>query len=172
MSGDCVSASTTPVARKAAKDQCPERSSGEVTVETYRGDPMYPKIVRAVESILKGGKVVAPVDVLVEMGLLDRRHLEDWRRGRVSYLERVIDCDLTRLSRLLRILRFHTHDLNLTPSWTAYMRWGKGPKQRLRFTKSGEQKLEELYATHFVWPGKGPFHPPAAEETTGRPPGR
>ena len=45
------------------------------------------------------------------------------------------------------------------------MRWGKGPKQRLRFTKTGEQKLEEVYATHFVWPGKGAFHPPVAETT-------
>ena len=44
------------------------------------------------------------------------------------------------------------------------MRWGKGPKQRLRFSKSGKPKLEEVYATHFVWPGKGPFQPPAARE--------
>ena len=153
--------------RKAAKHRRPGRRSGAATVERYREDPLYPRIVRAVEAILQGSKVVAPVDVLVEMGLLDRRHLEDWRRGRVSYLERVIDGNPTRLSRLLRILRFHAHDLNLTRSWTAYIRRGKGPKQRLRFTKSGEQKLEELYATHFVWPGKGPFHPPAAKETTG-----
>jgi len=42
-----------------------------------------------------------------------------------------------------------------------YMRWGKGPKQQLRFTKTGDGKLEEAYSLHFVWPGKGPFHPPA-----------
>jgi len=78
----------------------------------------------------------------------------------------VIDSSLTRLSRLLRILRFHAHDLNLKPSWTAYMRSGKGPKQRLRFTKTGEQKLEKVYATHLVWPGKGPFHPPVPKEKT------
>jgi hypothetical protein len=78
--------------------------------------------------------------------------------------ERVIAGNLTRLSRLLRILRFHVHDLNLKPSLTVYMRFGKGPKQRLRFTKSGDAKLEEAYATHFVWPGKEPFHPPAPKE--------
>ena len=26
------------------------------------------------------------------------------------------------------------------------MRWGKGPKQRLRFSKSGDPKVEEAYA--------------------------
>jgi len=80
----------------------------------------------------------------------------------VPYLERVIHCNLTKLSRFLRILRFHAHDLNLVPSLTAYMRWGKGPQMRLRFTKTGDPKLEEAYARHFVWPGKSPF--PSAQE--------
>ena len=82
----------------------------------------------------------------------------------MPYLERVIKGNLTQLGRLLRILRFHAHDLNLKPSWTAYMRWGKGPKQRLRFTKTGDPRVEEAYATHLVWPGKGPWHPPAPKE--------
>ena len=134
-------------------------------VAAFRQDPLYPKVARAVNGILEGGNVVTPVDVLVGMALLTREHLEDWRRGRVPFLERVINCNLMRLGRLLRILRFHAHDLNLKPSWTAYMRWGKGPKQRLRFTKTGDPKLEEAYATHFVWPGKGAFHPPVPKES-------
>lgn len=39
-----------------------------VTVEMYRQDPMYPRIVRTVDEILKHSKFVAPVDVLVGMG--------------------------------------------------------------------------------------------------------
>ncbi len=117
-------------------------------------DPLYPRIVRAVDSILKDGKVVAPVNVLVRMDLLKPEHLENWRFGRVPYLERVINCNLNKLSRLLRILRFHAHELNLKPSWTAYMRLGKGPKQRLRFTKTGDNNLEKVYATHFIRPGE------------------
>lgn len=135
------------------------------TVASYRDDPLFPRICRVVDALLRRGKVVASVDVLVGMGLLAPEHLEDWRFGRVPYLERVINCNLPRLSRTMRVLRFHAHDLNLKPSWTAYMRWGKGPKQRLNFTKTGDLKLEEAYATHFVWPGKGPFHPPAAPVT-------
>jgi len=129
-----------------------------VTVENYREDPLYPWIVRAVNRSLQRSKVVAPMDVLVEMVLLTEKHVDDWRRGRVPYLERVINCNLTRLSRLLRILRFHAHDINLVPSTTVYRRWGKGPKTRLRFTKTSDRKLEEAYARNFVWPGKKPFH--------------
>ena len=134
------------------------RRSTNLTVETYRNDKLYPRVAKAVDTLLAKGKVVAPVDVLIQMGLLDPKRFEDWRRGRVPYLEKVIDCNLSRLSRLLRILQFSAHDLNLKPSATAYMRWGKGAKQRIRFTKTGDPKLEEAYATHFVWPGKKPFH--------------
>jgi hypothetical protein len=98
------------------------------------------------------------------MDLLAPEQLQNWRLGHVPYLERVIRCNLAKLSSLLRILQFHAHDLKLVPSITAYMRWGKGPKQRLRFTKTGDAKLEEAYARHFVWPGKSPFHEPAPKE--------
>jgi hypothetical protein len=135
-----------------------------VSVATFRDDPLYPRIERTVAAILARGKVVAPVEVIVGMGLLAPERLDDWRRGHVPYLEQIIDCNLTRLSRLLRILRFHAHDLNLTPSSSVYLAVGKGPKRRRRFTKTGDAKMEDAYALHFVWPGKGPFHSPHSEE--------
>ena len=141
-----------------------KRSKPTVSVGTFRDDPLCQRIARTVEQILARGKVVAPVDVLIGMDLLTPERLEDWRRGRVPYLEKVINCNLNRLSKLLRILRFHAHDLNLVPSITVYTRWSKGPKRRLRFTKNADPKLEEAYARHFVWPGKEPFHLPAPRE--------
>jgi hypothetical protein len=136
-------------------------SNAAVSAAAYRNDPLYPRIVRAVAAILEKGKVVTPVDILIGMSLLTPERLDGWRRGRIPYLEQAIDCNLTRLSRLLRILRFHVHDLKLVPSETVYVRYGN--RQRLRFTKTGDAKLEKAYATHFIWPGKGPFHLPASK---------
>lgn len=141
-----------------------QRRKQTVTVATFRSDPLFSRIERAVATLLKSSKVVTPIDVLVGMQLLTYDDVEDWRRGRIPYLERAINCNLTRLSRLLRILRFHVHDLNLVPSWTDYRRHGKGRKHRLRFTKTGDPKLEVAYATHFIWPGKSPFHPPTSPD--------
>ena len=129
----------------------------QVIVDDFRADPMFPKIERVVADLLVNGNVVTPIDVLVSMGLLTPTHLNDWRFGRVPCLEGVVTANLTRLSRLLRILGHYAHDLNLKPSWTAYMRYGKGPKQRLRFSKTGDPGLEKAYATHFIWSGKAPF---------------
>ena len=122
----------------------------KLSVNNFRSDPMFPRIERAVAEQLAEDNVVAPVDVLVGMGLLRTDHLEDWRRGRIAYLERVITCNLSRVSRLLRIMRFHAHDLDLEPSFTVYNRHGKGPRQLLRFSKTGDANLDSAYATHFV----------------------
>lgn len=142
-------------------------SSGGVRATTYRGDRLFPRIERSVAAILGAKDVVAPVEVLVGMGLLSAERLQDWRLGRVPFLEAVVNCNLTRLSRLLRILRLHAEDLGLKPSPTAYMRWGKGPKQRLRFTKTRDAKLEEAYATHFV--RSGPSRQGTLPAAAGRP---
>lgn len=138
---------------RGKKKRRPRRGSG-ASQAAYRKDPMYPRVVRAVGVVMKRDGFVAPIEVFVEMGILQRKHLLDWRQGRVPYLERVIQGSLSRLSRLLRILRSHAHDLNLAPSETAYRRHGKGRKQPLRFSKTGEPKLERAYATHFIRVGK------------------
>lgn len=120
------------------------------TVETYHLDPLYPRIARAVAAILEGGKVVAPVDVLIHMGMLEARAVEQWRRGQVPYLEREIHGNLTKLSRLLRILRYHAHDLNLVPSETVYTSSKRAGRQLLRFSKTGDRGIERAYSRHFV----------------------
>lgn len=77
-----------------------ERPSGEITqasssrrclpITTERGlEPMrvlrYPRVVRAVEAILERSRFVAPVDLLVEMGLVSREAADDYRSGRVEF---------------------------------------------------------------------------------------
>ncbi len=127
----------------------------------YRHDKLYPRVVQAVNQILAKGDVVTPVEVLIRMNLLRPAQVEDWRRGRVPYLERVIMGSLSRLSRLLRILHAHALDRGLKPSYTAYRRRTRGGKRPLRFTKTGDHNLEVAYATHFVR-GAGKGTPPPA----------
>jgi hypothetical protein len=61
---------------------------------------------------------------------------------RAPFLEKCSCCNLARLSRLLRILRFHAHELKLVPAPAVYLRHGKGHSQALRFTKTGDARLE------------------------------
>lgn len=92
----------------------------DVTINSYKKDKYYPRVVRAVAKILARSDVVTPVEVLVEMGNLSKKNLEAWRAGQVSYLERVFEGSLSKANRILRIIGFHVHDLNMVPSRTAY----------------------------------------------------
>jgi hypothetical protein len=122
-----------------------------VTVQNYKSDKLYPGVVRAFDALLTRGKVVAPVDVFLEMGNLDKSKYEDWRFGRVSSLESVILGNLSKCSRILKIIGCHAHDLDMIPSRTAYKKWGKGRKLDLKFSRSGNGKIEAKYATSFLW---------------------
>ena len=125
----------------------------KITLNNYRTDKYYPKIVKTVTVELRSRNFITPVAVFISMGLLERRDVENWRAGRIPYLEQAVQCNLSKASRILRILRFHAHDLNLKPSMTVYKRKTAGGKMPLRFSKSGEKNIE-AYARHFVRLGK------------------
>jgi hypothetical protein len=126
----------------------------KISLKNYATDKYYPKIVKTVDAELQLRNFVTPIEVFISMGLLERRDVENWRAGRIPYLEQVVKCNLAKASRILRILRFHAHDLNLKPSMTVYKRKTGGGKIPLRFSKSGERNIEEAYARHFVRLGK------------------
>jgi uncharacterized protein len=104
----------------------------------------------AATQVLKRQGYVSAVDVFVELGTLKKQDLEDWRRGRVPYLEERLQGGLGNLSRMLRAMQKLCREFGLQPRHTAYNRWGKGPKSPLRFSKNGEPNVEQAYATHWV----------------------
>ena len=99
-----------------------------------------------------------PVDVLMDIGVLQKDKYEDWRFGRISYLERVCTINLHKLSTVRHQMRVYAQKAGLKPSFCYYKQWGtkkKGGQGRkpvipLRFSKSGNPDVERLYATHFV----------------------
>ena len=131
------------------------RSLKKITPANYRQDPHYGRIVKATEDLLRERGFVAPVELFVRMELLSGDSVENWRRGRIPYLERVVRCNLNKASRILRILRMHAHDLDLKPLLTPYKRWTKGPRTQLRFSKTGDRGVEDAYARHYLAPGNG-----------------
>ena len=104
------------------------------------------------QQIQKSGMAV-PVQVLMDVGVLAPSDYENWRDGRVDYLERVCKVNLSKLSFIMREIRAYAGKSGLNPSWTYYKRRGlKGqkPAVKLRFSKSGDENIERSYATHYV----------------------
>lgn len=108
------------------------------------------KVHAAVRNQVSQRGYTAPVDVLMETGILTKEKYEEWRKGNVDYLERVCTTNLSKLALLMHEIRSCAQKMGLKPSISQYRRWGKGPKRPLRFSKSGNPGIEKWYATHFV----------------------
>jgi hypothetical protein len=108
------------------------------------------KLGRISSGLLKEKGYISVVDVFAKLGYLTGEDIENWRRRRVPYLERVIRVSLGRINFIMKTVRRNSTNGGLKPSWTAYRSWGKGKKVPLRFTKTGDRTIEEAYATHFV----------------------
>jgi len=115
-------------------------------------DPLLPLVAEVVNEILSAGSVVAPLDVLLRLELVEKEQVETWRRGGLPYLERAITSGLSRVGRVLRLVREHCLALGLQPTRGRYLRAGKGAHRQLRFSKRGAEESELSYATHFVRP--------------------
>src|SRR5437867_12511682 len=96
------------------------------------------RVAAAAERALNNQKNVSAIDVLMGMGLLQRWHLEQWRQGRVPYLEQGIQCHPQKLSDSLRLFRLWAESHGLKPGETEYTMQGHGGERRpLQFTDPG-----------------------------------
>jgi hypothetical protein len=112
--------------------------------------------VSAAHRCLKAKGYISMVDVLLELGKLSREGYKRWRFRQVPFLERVLQGNLAQLNALLRAVQANSAKGKLKASWTSYMFWGKGKRQPLRFSKSGDPNLERVYATHYLLPRPAP----------------
>ena len=116
------------------------------------------KIHSSMYHLCKAKGYVAPVDVLVDTGILDKKQLEEWRFGRIPILELVCKVNLRKLSFLMHEMRVYAQKNSLKSSMTIYKRWGvkkkggqgENPVILLRFSKTGDPNIEKWYSTHFV----------------------
>src|SRR6266566_2766455 len=111
------------------------------------------RVAAAAERALNYQKNVSAIDVLMGMGLLHRRHLEQWRQGRVPNLEQGIQCHPLKLSDSLRLFRLWAESHGLKAAETEYATQGHGGERRpLQFTATGTPDDERPYRTQWVSP--------------------
>jgi len=93
---------------------------------------------------------VCSVDVLMKLGYLSITDYREWRFGKIDYLERACRINLNALSLMNKAIREFSRRRHLSEAWTEYNQHGCKTKRRLRFSKSGNPRIEKLYATHYL----------------------
>jgi len=123
----------------------------KVTLSNYKSDTYYPKIVKAFDELLTKQEVICPIDLFIQLGNLTPSNHKNWITGKVPYLERVIAGNLSKFSRILKIIGFHAHDLNMKPCKPNYSPNVRGTKKKLRYSKIGTQSIEDSYTKAYKW---------------------
>ena len=107
------------------------------------------KIRKSMNSQLKEKGLLTIVDTFMDIGILDKLDYEKWRKGQISYLEKVCKGNLHKLSETVKEIYKYSQELRLLQRHTFYKKYGKG-KIKLRFSKSGQEKIGERYACTFI----------------------
>lgn len=110
------------------------------------------RVIRAAETALSRQQYVSAIDVLCGIGLLQAAQVNLWRKGRVDFLERVIQGNLNKISSSMEIFRRWAQEKGLKPRETAYARKTRSGTVLLQFSKSGDVSIEKNYLTHYVSP--------------------
>jgi hypothetical protein len=110
------------------------------------------RVLGAAQTALDRQQYVSAIDVLCGMGLLARTQVESWRKGRIDFLERVIQGNLKKISLSMSMFRQWADSKGLQPSETRYVRRTRSGTVDLQFSKSGDPGIEKSYRTHYVSP--------------------
>ena len=110
------------------------------------------RVLQAAEAALSRQQYVSAIDVLCGMGLLAPTQVVSWRKGRIDFLERVIQGNLKKISLSMSMFRQWAQAKGLQSSETAYVRRTRSGTVNLQFSKSGDPGIEKSYRTHYVSP--------------------
>jgi hypothetical protein len=103
------------------------------------------------------------------MGWLAPRRVDEWRQGRIAFLEAAVQAGPAKVSRALALFDRWTRRGGLQPSETAYVARTRG-RETLRFSESGDQDVERTYRTHWVSPQQPERQRARLAERQSRPP--
>lgn len=108
------------------------------------------RVISAAEQVLLHEQYVSPLDLMIDMKWLQPVHVQAWRKGKIPFLEDVIQANLSQISCAMKCFRHWAAEQGLKPSQTAYLARTRGAKRALRFSISGNPQIETAYRTHYI----------------------
>ena len=109
------------------------------------------RVVAAAEAALARSRSVSPIDVLTGLGWLPGRRVDEWRQGRLAYLEESLTARPERIAAVLAALRRWAESQGLRPGEVPYVSATRD-RRPLHFSRSGDEATERAYRTHWISP--------------------
>jgi len=113
--------------------------------------PLVDRVTQAAAAALAVQGYVSPVDVLLELRWIDGGAVKRWQQGQIDCLEAAIQTSPPRLSEAMELLRCWAAQQQLFATEAQYVA-RTAQRQTLRFSRSGDPRIEALYRTHWISP--------------------
>ena len=122
---------------------------GDGAMSRTNKQPLHERVARAAEAALADHDYVSALDVFLRIGWLDGGTAKRWQQGQLDCLEQALQTHPARISEAIQLLQSWASQNGLIPSEAAYVARTPG-RPPLRFGKSGDPSVEQMYRTHFV----------------------
>lgn len=127
------------------------------------------RVREAAEAALRDRKFVCAVDVVLGLGWVRVRQVEEWQQGRLDCLEAALQASPEKVAGALGALRRFAEANGLTPKHTPYAARSHD-RRLLRFGRAGAPEVERAWSTHWFSPELSEKRLAQMQERQARPP--
>jgi hypothetical protein len=120
-------------------------------VTTTSSNRLEERVARAAQAALDERGFATAIDVLLALGWVVPRRVDEWRQGRIPCLEDALQVGPDKISTAMRLFEGWAQRHGLNPSETAYIARTRA-RQTLRFSKRGGPEVERAYRVHWLSP--------------------
>ncbi|MBA3603605.1 MAG: hypothetical protein H0W50_08190 [Parachlamydiaceae bacterium] len=110
------------------------------------------RVVKACEQILQHHNYVNLTEVFKVIGVLQPKHEESWRQGKISNLESVIQGNPQKIIEAIYWVDMWVSREGLIPIEIESYARISGRKQELQYTEEGDSENETLFKTYYFSP--------------------
>jgi hypothetical protein len=110
------------------------------------------KIINTASHILDEYQYVSTIDILLGLGYLSPNILEDWYRGRLTYLENGLQVGSEKLSFVIQFFHKWANQQGLIPREKNYIQKASTCTNYLIFSERAQEEIEKYYKTYYLSP--------------------
>jgi hypothetical protein len=130
------------------------------------------RVIRSAEAALAEQKYVGALDVLSRMGLVSAVNVDAWRKGRLEFLEEMIQGSAEKISRSVELFLEWARGKGLTAHLVRYVRRTREGEAELRVFSEGDSDAERVFRVLFFSPDLTEAQRAKLVEGLSRPPER
>lgn len=110
------------------------------------------RVISACEQILLDQPYVSLTEVFKVIGLLQPIHEDNWRKGKITELETLIQGKSSKKAEAIACLKKWALENGLMPLKIISYARTSGPKRRLQYSRDGDPEIESIFQTYYFSP--------------------